>query len=119
MLAYAEIASDAARGALHPACLPSAGDKTLPRTGRRRCRDLTNNHLQYALTWFALAAVLAVMAGLADPQRCGSEPMLEWPGPRQPLEQRRPAGACIRNSPTCVTFRPAAKPRSSVSRMCC
>ena len=36
---------------------------------------LTNNHLQYALTWFTLAAVLALMAGLFIRQQlAGAEP---------------------------------------------
>jgi len=62
MLAFAHIAPDTrvAPFALH--LLPANG-KTLPRPVAVDAA-LTNNHLQYALTWFALAALLVVMSGL-------------------------------------------------------
>jgi surfeit locus 1 family protein len=62
MLAFAHIGPDArvAPFALH--LLPGGG-KGLPRPVSVDM-GLTNNHLQYALTWFALAALLVVMSGL-------------------------------------------------------
>ncbi len=43
--------------------IPVAGEGGFPRPVALRAA-LRNNHLQYAITWFALAVVLAVMAGL-------------------------------------------------------
>jgi surfeit locus 1 family protein len=62
MLAFAHIGDDArvAPFALH--LLPGDG-KDLPRPVAVDA-GLTNNHLQYSLTWFALALVLIVMSGL-------------------------------------------------------
>ncbi|WP_119271914.1 SURF1 family protein [Taklimakanibacter deserti] len=63
MLAHASVAPDArvAPFALH--LPPGEGPKTLP-TPVAVDEGLTNNHLQYALTWFALAGLLIVMSGL-------------------------------------------------------
>ena len=41
--------------------LPEAGDNVFPRP-QAPTANLRNNHLQYAITWFSLAAVLAVIA---------------------------------------------------------
>jgi surfeit locus 1 family protein len=62
MLAFAQIGSDTrvAPFALH--LLPGDG-KSLPRPVAVDA-GLTNNHLQYALTWCALAVLLIVMSGL-------------------------------------------------------
>jgi surfeit locus 1 family protein len=62
MLAFAHVGPDArvAPFALH--LLPGDG-KSLPRPVAVDTA-LTNNHLQYALTWFALAVLLVVMSGL-------------------------------------------------------
>lgn len=64
MLAFAKVAPDqrVAPFVLH--LLPVAGGaKTLP-SPVATDEDLVNNHLQYALTWFSLAALLIVMSGL-------------------------------------------------------
>lgn len=64
MLAFAHVASDqrVAPFVLH--LLPAAdGGRTLP-SPIAVDESLINNHLQYALTWFALAALLVVMSGL-------------------------------------------------------
>lgn len=64
MLAFAQVAPDqrVAPFVLH--LLPVAGGgKTLP-SPVATDEDLVNNHLQYALTWFALAALLIGMSGL-------------------------------------------------------
>jgi surfeit locus 1 family protein len=62
MLAFAHIGSDTrvAPFALH--LLPADG-KGLPRPVAVDA-GLTNNHLQYAFTWFALATLLVIMSGL-------------------------------------------------------
>ncbi|MGE0239242.1 MAG: SURF1 family protein [Parvibaculaceae bacterium] len=62
MLAFAQVGPDmrVAPFALH--LLPGDG-KGLPRPVAVDA-GLTNNHLQYALTWFALAGLLVVMSGL-------------------------------------------------------
>ena len=62
MLASAHVGDDAgvAPFALH--LLPD-DDKAVPRPVAIDS-GLTNNHLQYALTWFALALILIVMSGL-------------------------------------------------------
>lgn len=64
MLAFAQVAPDqrVAPFVLH--LLPvEGGGKTLP-SPVATDKGLVNNHLQYALTWFALAALLIVMSGL-------------------------------------------------------
>jgi surfeit locus 1 family protein len=43
--------------------IPAPGEKAVPQPVALG-QNLSNNHLQYALTWFSLAAVLAVIAGL-------------------------------------------------------
>ncbi|MGE3830633.1 MAG: SURF1 family protein [Parvibaculaceae bacterium] len=43
--------------------VPTPGEKAVPQPVGLG-QNLSNNHLQYALTWFSLAAVLAVIAGL-------------------------------------------------------
>jgi len=43
--------------------LPTAGDQGYPRPPAPGA-NLRNSHLQYAVTWYSLAAVLAVIAGL-------------------------------------------------------
>jgi surfeit locus 1 family protein len=43
---------------------PNAEDRSFPRA-TAATDTLRNNHLQYAITWFALALVLALFAGLA------------------------------------------------------
>ena len=43
--------------------IPVAGQKNFPRPAALRAA-IPNNHLQYAITWFALALVLAAIAGL-------------------------------------------------------
>ncbi len=63
MLAYASIAPDARVAPFVLHALPGDGDKTLP-VPIAVYESLTNNHLQYALTWFALAVLLIVMSGL-------------------------------------------------------
>jgi surfeit locus 1 family protein len=62
MLAFAQIGPDTrvAPFALH---LLPGDNKNLPRPVAVD-RALTNNHLQYALTWFALAVLLIIMSGL-------------------------------------------------------
>jgi surfeit locus 1 family protein len=66
MLASAQLGPDmrVAPFVLH--VLPGT-DKALPRPVSVDT-TLTNNHLQYALTWFALAALLIVMSGLLTRQ---------------------------------------------------
>jgi surfeit locus 1 family protein len=64
----AMLASTAAPPGASPALfvlhvMPVAGEKDLPRPAVPRAA-LRNNHLQYAITWFSLALVLAVIAGL-------------------------------------------------------
>jgi surfeit locus 1 family protein len=49
---------------------PLANDTGFPRP-QPVAVNISNNHLQYALTWFALAAVLAVFAGLLIRQELG------------------------------------------------
>lgn len=63
MLAHASVAPDArvAPFALH--LLPGEGPRTLPAPVAVD-KGLTSNHLQYALTWFALAILLIIMSGL-------------------------------------------------------
>jgi len=63
MLAYADVAPDARVAPFVLHIQPGAGNNTLPKPVSVDT-SLINNHLQYALTWFALAAVLVVMAGL-------------------------------------------------------
>lgn len=43
---------------------PVAGAAAWPRPEKADPSSLTNNHLSYAITWFSLAAVLAVMTGI-------------------------------------------------------
>jgi surfeit locus 1 family protein len=64
MLAFAHVAPDqrVAPFVLHLEPDPAAG-RTLP-SPVSVDENLTNNHLQYALTWFALAVLLIVMSGL-------------------------------------------------------
>lgn len=64
MLAFARVAPDqrVAPFVLHIEPDPKAG-KTLP-SPISVDENLTNNHLQYALTWFSLAILLIVMSGL-------------------------------------------------------
>ncbi|MFL5259252.1 MAG: SURF1 family protein, partial [Hyphomicrobiales bacterium] len=61
MLAFAKIdpASRVAPFILH--VLPSAGEADALPKPTPPALNLTNNHLQYALTWFALAVVLAAV----------------------------------------------------------
>lgn len=52
--------------------LPAQGDPPWPRAERPDPASLPNNHLQYAITWFSLAAVLAGMtAALLRTRRNG------------------------------------------------
>jgi surfeit locus 1 family protein len=62
MLAFAHIAADARVAPFVLHLLPDNG-RGLPRPVAVDA-SLTNNHLQYALTWFALAFLLIVMSGL-------------------------------------------------------
>jgi surfeit locus 1 family protein len=62
MLAFAHIATDARVAPFVLHVLPGDG-KGLPRPVAVDA-SLINNHLQYALTWFALAFLLIVMSGL-------------------------------------------------------
>ncbi len=62
MLAFAHIGTDA-RAAPFVLHLVPDDVKGLPRPVAVDA-SLTNNHLQYALTWFALAFLLIVMSGL-------------------------------------------------------
>jgi surfeit locus 1 family protein len=62
MLASAQVGPDMRVASFVLHVLPGA-DKALPRPISVDTA-LTNNHLQYALTWFALAAVLIVLSGL-------------------------------------------------------
>jgi surfeit locus 1 family protein len=43
---------------------PVAGAAEWPRAVKADPKSLTNNHLSYAITWFSLAGVLAVMTGI-------------------------------------------------------
>ena len=43
---------------------PVAGASAWPRPEKADPQSLTNNHLSYAITWFSLAGVLAVMTGI-------------------------------------------------------
>lgn len=43
---------------------PVAGPPAWPRPEKADPQSLTNNHMSYAITWFSLAAVLAVMTGI-------------------------------------------------------
>lgn len=43
---------------------PVAGASAWPRPEKADPASLTNNHLSYAITWFSLAGVLAVMTGI-------------------------------------------------------
>jgi len=63
MLAYARITPDARVAPFVLHVPPGEGSQTLPAPVAVDA-TLTNNHLQYALTWFALAAILIVMSGL-------------------------------------------------------
>lgn len=63
MLAYADVAPDARVAPFVLHVQPGEGPKTLPAPVAVD-DSLTNNHLQYALTWFSLAIVLVIMAGL-------------------------------------------------------
>ena len=63
MLAYARIAPDSRVAPFVLHVPPGEGGQTLPAPVAVDAA-LTNNHLQYALTWFALAAILIVMSGL-------------------------------------------------------
>ena len=40
-----------------------SGETNLPRAGRL-APNLSNNHMQYAITWYALALVLAIVFAL-------------------------------------------------------
>lgn len=62
MLAFAHVAPDARVAPFVLHVLPGEG-KGLPRPVSA-AEGLINNHLQYAITWFALAALLIVMSGL-------------------------------------------------------
>ena len=69
----------------------------LPQSAARRGLDLPNNHLQYAITWYALAAALAVIYHhLACAARAAGEPHASHhslPAPSSPLPPpRRAAG---------------------------
>jgi surfeit locus 1 family protein len=50
--------------------LPQPREKSVPQP-LPLMQNLTNNHFQYALTWFALAAVLAVIAGVVIRREAG------------------------------------------------
>ena len=63
MLAYARIAPDARVAPFVLHVEPGERGTTLPAPVAVDT-TLTNNHLQYAITWFALAALLVVMSGL-------------------------------------------------------
>ena len=63
MLAYASVAPDARVAPFVLHVLAGEAGKTLPAPVAVD-ESLTNNHLQYALTWFALAAILIAMSGL-------------------------------------------------------
>jgi surfeit locus 1 family protein len=63
MLAYADVAPDARVAPFVLHVQPSGGPRTLPAPVAVD-ESLTNNHLQYALTWFSLAILLVIMAGL-------------------------------------------------------
>jgi surfeit locus 1 family protein len=62
MLAFAHIGAETRVAAFALHLLPGDG-RSLPRPVAVDA-SLTNNHLQYALTWFALALLLIVMSGL-------------------------------------------------------
>ena len=63
LLASTTIAPDAKPATFVLHLLPVAGDKSFPRPQAAKA-GLNNNHLQYAITWFSLAMVLLVIAGL-------------------------------------------------------
>jgi surfeit locus 1 family protein len=63
MLAYADVAPDARVAPFVLHVQPGEGPRTLPAPVAVD-ESLTNNHLQYALTWFSLAILLVIMAGL-------------------------------------------------------
>ncbi len=63
MLSYASVAPDARVAPFVLHVLPGEAGRTLP-APIKVDEALTNNHLQYALTWFALAVLLVVMSGL-------------------------------------------------------
>jgi surfeit locus 1 family protein len=62
MLAFADVGPDARVAPFVLHLLPGDGE-SLPRPVAAD-GGLTNNHLQYAITWFALAVLLLVMSGL-------------------------------------------------------
>lgn len=61
MLALSDIPADLKVAPFVLQLLPVEGDTTFPRSQRPHA-DLHNNHLQYAISWFALALVLAILA---------------------------------------------------------
>jgi surfeit locus 1 family protein len=63
MLAFAHVAPDARVAPFVLHVLPGATSAEAPRPAAFD-ETLTNNHLQYALTWFALAVIVVVMSGL-------------------------------------------------------
>jgi surfeit locus 1 family protein len=63
MLAYADVAPDARVAPFVLHVQPGEGPRTLPDPVAVD-ESLANNHLQYALTWFSLAVLLVIMAGL-------------------------------------------------------
>ena len=63
MLAMSDIPADLKVAPFVVQLLPQAGDASFPRP-QPPDANLRNNHLQYAITWFALALVLAAVATL-------------------------------------------------------
>lgn len=63
MLGHAEAPADARVAPFVLHLLPAADPATFPRA-QAPATGLRNNHLNYAITWFGLAAVCAVMTGL-------------------------------------------------------
>jgi surfeit locus 1 family protein len=63
MLALSDIPADLKVAPFVVQLLPVEGDATFPRP-QRPDAGLRSNHLQYAITWFALALVLAAVATL-------------------------------------------------------
>lgn len=64
MLASMKLPSGASPSAYVVEALPKPGPPAWPRPLPLDPKAIPNNHLQYALTWFALAVVLTVMTGL-------------------------------------------------------
>ena len=82
MVTFSGIPADRKTASFILHALPTGGEKTVPQPLALGL-NLSNNHFHYALTWFSLAGVLVIIAGLMIRQEMRREPMLDDPAPRR------------------------------------